>query len=254
MQGETNYFWQLPVIKKEHENFVDDVMVELEVLISERPPQEMRIVRLPFIHSPIPAMKDIERSLGSFGFPTRSRHVDLTHVEHPYYASLGAVDAFTDEHLSWAYMRQRRCDPQNKPYYLDCLQDIAKGRGSSDLEMKVVEDKSLGELGLKEIEEAYKLLSLDPNAIEGDDHIIGMYKSRIEAAPRQKDEARRCLKIIGEARNSDKIKDIANDTTMSYKEACDALGILEGYDDMDMIFSVATSIVRHKFSIFCPLI
>ena len=198
-------------------------MIELDTIIAELSKGDQSKV----IHIPVPALKDIERSLGCFDYPKRSRTVDLSIEEHPHYASLGAVDQFTDDFLSWAYDRQCECDPANKPYYLDCLADIAKGRQSSDLETKVVMATSAGQHGLKDIEEAFKFFALDPTTTEGDDYIIGVYSARVDSAPRQKDEARRCLKVIASARNSEKIEAVANDQTMSLSEALEFLSVSE---------------------------
>lgn len=214
----------MPIITEDNVNFILDVIIELEILISKRPSNEPKgNTRVNVI--PVIATKDIEISLGFYGYPTRSRTVDLSTEEHPYYASLGAVDNFTDDLISWAYDRQCECDPHNKPYYLDCLADLAEGRKSSDLETKVVMAKSAGEYGLKDIEGAYKFFALDRNTKEADDHIIGVYNSRIDSAPRQKDEARDCLRVIAKARNSDKIEAVANDKTMSLNEALEFLGV-----------------------------
>lgn len=226
-------------------------MIELEVKISERPASEQHALKFNVAHRPLPALKDIERSLGYFDYPTRSRTVDLSTEEHPYYASLGAVDNFTDELLSWAYDRQCECDPLNKPYYLDCLENLAKGRGSSDLEMKVVMATSAGEYGLKAIEDAYKFFGLDPKTKEGDDHIMGLYKSRIESAPRQKDEAKNCLLIIAKARNSEKIETLANDKAMSLDEALEFLGVSSDTPS-DSIEAVAIAIVSFTHWVSFP--
>lgn len=169
--------------------------------------------------------------------------MDLTSPEHPYYASLGAVSQFTDDLLGFAYRQQRACDPLNKPYYLDCLLDIARGRNSSDLQIIVAEAQSVGELGQQEIENAYKFFTLDPANTEGDDHIIGVYKSRIEASPLQKDDAKKALKIIADARSSEKIRTLANDNTMKYKEALEYLGVT---DDVDL--EVLGTLVQFKVS------
>ncbi|KAG0647102.1 Ubiquitin-specific-processing protease 2 [Hyphodiscus hymeniophilus] len=223
---EPSYFWQLPLITDANQNFIDDILVEIElVLLRLSENDQARGVKV--LNVGVPALKDIERSLGCFDYPRRNRTVDLTTEEHPHYNSLGAVDSFTDELLSWAYDRQCECDPQNKPHYLDCLTDIAKGRQSSDLETKVVIATSAGQHGLNEIEEAFKFFSLDPATTEGDDHIIGVYTARIDSAPRQKDEARRCLKVIASARNSEKIKAVANDQTMSLHEALEFLNVTQ---------------------------
>ena len=202
-------------------------MVEIDVVLfklSENDPAKGAKV----LNIGVPALKDIERSLGCFDYPRRNRAtIDLTTEEHPHYASLGAVESFTDELLSWAYDRQCECDPKNKPYYLDCLTDIAKGRQSSDLETKVVISTSAGQHGLKEIEEAFRFFAIDPTTTEGDDYIIGVYSARIDSAPRQKDEARRCLKVIASTRNSEKINGVADDQTMSLHEALEFLSVTQ---------------------------
>jgi ubiquitin carboxyl-terminal hydrolase 25/28 len=194
---------------------------EIDLLMVMRPQDEGS--RTTVFH--VPALKDIERSLGCFDYPKRNRTVDLSIEEHPCYISLGAVDDFTDKHLEWAYERQCECDPSNKPYYLDCLADLANGRQSADLQTRLVMATSAGELGLKVIEDSYRYFNLDPDSVEGDGHIMGLYKSRIESAPRQKDEARECLLNIAKHRNSEKIEALANDKTMSFEEALEFLGI-----------------------------
>jgi len=204
--------------------FIDDVIYELESVIGglQERRGDPRVITLP-----VPALKDIQRSLGFFDYPTKMRTVDLSGEEHPHYASLGAVEQFTDDFLSWAYDRQCESDPANKPYYLDCLSGIAQGRESSDLQTKVVMATSAGELGLKEIEDAYEYFGLKAATTEGDDHIIGVYNTRIDAAPRQKDEARRCLRVIASARQSAKIEAVANDQTMTLSEALEFFNVSE---------------------------
>ncbi|RFU24568.1 hypothetical protein B7463_g11765, partial [Scytalidium lignicola] len=217
--------WQLPEVTESNREFYEDILTELSVIISSRPEREKEAsgVRIAFMATP--ALRDIELSLGYFDYPTKSRTVDVDLIEHPYYASLGSLDNFTDDLIRWAYERQCECDPANKPYYLDCLADLANGRESSDLQERVAMAKSIGEYSLKDIEEAYRFFNLDSKAIEVDDHIMGVYKSRIESAPRQKDEAKANLLIIGKARNSAKIEALANDRSMTFEEALEFLGV-----------------------------
>lgn len=174
---------------------------------------------------PVPALNDLQKSLGCFDYGAKTNAIDLETVEHPYYASLGACENFQDELLGWAYDRQRECDPSNAPYYLDCLKDLANGRGSSDLQTKVVIAESSGEFGLNEIMKAYKFLGIEINTVEGDDHIIGTYRSRVESAPRQKDEARESLLVIAKHRGSAEIEKVAKDKKMSYNEALEFLNV-----------------------------
>lgn len=229
-------------------------MLELDILLQARPQPEKQasnITRFQAIQ-PLSAIRDIERSLSYFDYPTRSRTVDLSAEEHPHYSSLGAVDNFTDALLEWAYDRQCQCDPVNKPYYLDCLNGIANGRGSPDLQTRVVMAQSAGEHGLKAIEDSYKFFGLDADTKEGDEHVMGLYKSRIESAPRQKDEARNCLLIIAKHRNSDKIEALANDRTMSFEEALEFLNVNEK-TDADSIEAAAVAIVSNIFFVYYNL-
>ncbi|KAG4418500.1 hypothetical protein IFR04_008394 [Cadophora malorum] len=221
----TNGFWQLPVVTDDNIAFIEDVIFEIDVLIQNLPLSEQNPAYMRVMVRPVPALKDIERSLGYFDYPTRSRTIDLVTEEHPYYKSLGAVETFNDDYLSWAYDRQCLCDPLNKPYYFDCLEDLAKGRGSPDLQLKVTMAVSLGEYGLKQLEDSFKFFGLDPATKEGDDHIMGVYKSRITSAPRQKEEAKACLLIIAKHRKSEGIEALANDNTMSFEEALEFLDV-----------------------------
>lgn len=229
-------------------------MVEVDVLISNRPLEEQRNYKVQVHHLPLPALKDIERSLGYYDYPKRSRTVDLSKREHPHYASLGAVDEFTDNFLLWSYERQCECDPSNRPYYLDCLSNIAHGRKSSELELKVAMAASEGEVGLREVEEAYKFFALEPDTREVDEYIIGVYNSRIESAPRQKDDARNALRVIAKARNSLKIDAAANDKTMSFEEALEFLNVT-GDTQSDSIEAAAVAMVSYvlSYAILLPL-
>ncbi|KAL3426220.1 ubiquitin carboxyl-terminal hydrolase [Phlyctema vagabunda] len=239
----TNVFWKLPDVTDANRQFLDDVLYEIRQKLADRNEKEKELMRA-LAFAPIPALKDIERSLGYHDFPKRSREITIDPTEeHPFYACLGATANFTDGYIGWAYDQQIRCNPSNKPYYFDCLEDLAKGRSSAELEEKIMIAKSLGELGLKEIEEAYKFLGLDPSQIESDQHVIGLYNSRIASAPRQKQEARDSLRIIGNHRNSSIIQQVANDRTISYDEALELFGVSETTTD-DLIEAAAIAMTE----------
>lgn len=225
----------MPIITDVNHDFIEDVLCEIDMLIYESNPRVDIQYQL--------ALKDIERSLGCFEYPTRSRTVDLSRDEHPCYISLGAVDDFTDTLLIWAYDRQCLCDPENKPYYLDCLSDLARGRGSPDLEIRVALAASAGELSWKDIEHAYKFFNLEVEYVESDNHIIGIYNSRIASAPRQKDEAKQCLMVVAKHRKSEAIEAIANDKTMSFEEALEFLSVTADTDS-ESIEAQAVALVR----------
>jgi ubiquitin carboxyl-terminal hydrolase 25/28 len=207
--------------------FLEDVVFELSERIAGGPDKNSVVAPGRYVYQPVPAAKDIEATLGCFGYTkVGSRTViNLEESEHPHYAGLGALEDFADELIVFAYERQRECDSRNSPYYLECLQGIAAGRNSDELQEKSVIAVSMGEHTLSEIEDAYKFLTVDPNTDFGDEHIIGLYRSRIDAAPRQKEEARQCLLIIGQARQSEMILAVANDKAMSVDEALEYLSV-----------------------------
>jgi ubiquitin carboxyl-terminal hydrolase 25 len=211
----------------------------------------MEVAHLParYVYNPLPAANDIYNTLGCLGYIKSSRTINLEEQhEHPHYAGLGAVNDFSDALIAFAYERQRDTDPRNSPYYLECLQGIADGRESADLQEKSVIAISMGEHTLKDIDNAYKFFTISSDTVGGDDYIIGLYKSRIEAAPRQKDEARHCLLIIGQARQSETIQAIANNRAMSFEEALDYLNVSQDTPP-DSIEAVAiTMVCRSHFS------
>ncbi|KAI9743337.1 MAG: ubiquitin-specific protease ubp2 [Claussenomyces sp. TS43310] len=225
----TDKFWTLPTMEpftsdikpKTTRQLVDDVVLELTQRIHDDP------LRSKVTYVPLPALKDLEKVLGMTDYPRVSRviNVDESNDESPYFAGLGAVGTFDDQLVAFAYRRQCACDPSNKPYYLECLEDIANGRNSEDLQEELVMAVSLGGQTQKAIDDAYKFFRLDPYEFHDDDHIIGLYRSRVEAAPRQAEEARACLTIIGKARESAKVQEEASNRTMTLEEACQFLNV-----------------------------
>lgn len=156
----------MPTITNGNRNFIGDVKAELKQLIADIPEGERRFANTTsVVYAPLPALVRIENSLGYYGYRKKSRAIDLTEesVEHPAFASLGALEIFTDDFITWAYVRQRECDPQNSPYYLDCLHIIAGGRESADLHTTFSIASSSGLLRLTEIEAAYRYFVLDPD-------------------------------------------------------------------------------------------
>ena len=130
-----------------------------------------------------------------------------------WHAGLGATADFHDDLIAFSYERQLEVDPDNTPYYLECLQGIAKGRRSEDLDTKVAIEASQNRISLQDVRAAFKELGLDFRADYEDDTIIGTFQSRVADAPKQEAEMRRALKIIGQSRNSEKIELVASQGT-----------------------------------------
>ncbi|POS86499.1 hypothetical protein EPUL_001144, partial [Erysiphe pulchra] len=221
-EDELNYFWSLPRVTDQNRSFIQDVLNELTYRAHEKHPQPKDASQLAFA---VPAINQIKIILGYASYVKRTTNFDAETEEHPYYASLGAVEDFTDEYLAWAYDRQCECDPINKPYYLDCLEDLARGRNSYHLQTKVAMATSTGEYGTNAIEEAYNYFELSSSSKDSDEYIISLYEARIALLPRQKEMAQSCLEKIAKHRNSSTLEALANDKTMSYDEALKYLGV-----------------------------
>lgn len=111
-------------------------------------------------------------------------------------------------------------DPYNTPYYLECLQGIARGRHSETLHTKVAIEASENRISLKDVRAAFKELGLDSRSDYEDDTIIGTFQSRVSDAPKQETEMRRALKIIGQSRRSEKIEFVASQGTLKSAMKC----------------------------------
>ena len=99
----------------------------------------------------------------------------------------------------------------NIPYYLECLQGIASGRKSEDLQTKSAVEESTGKISLQDVRDAYRSFGLEfRSEYLDDDNIIGTFQARVADAPKQEPELRRALRIIGQNRSSTKIQQVAS--------------------------------------------
>jgi len=139
-----------------------------------------------------------------------------------YFASLGAVGDFVDSLISFAYRRQSEVDKDNAPYYLECFQEIAIGRNSDSLQYEVAMLASKDTPNRRDLETAYRSLGLEPAHAStlSDRFIIDQARSRLpDISPPQREEIRRFLRVIGNARQSEEIKREANESIDTYDEA-----------------------------------
>jgi ubiquitin carboxyl-terminal hydrolase 25 len=151
-----------------------------------------------------------------------------------YYAGLGTVGDFSDALLLYAYTRQVAEDRNNAVYYFECLQDLAVGRKSEMLQMEVSRLASLGLTSRRDLISAYQYFRMDPShaRVLNDDHIIDQFQSLLpDISPTQREEARQKLRVIGNARNSNKILQAASDSIETYDQALSWLGAEESTPD-----------------------
>lgn len=184
---------------------MQDMLEEIMILMDKRKPNyskpdvRQKIVR---------ANKEIKRLLGNEKYPCTSSNwtIDLTIPEHPYYAGIGAVGDFADPLVFWAFERQSACDPDNKPYYFQCFENIAGGRLSEMLNIEVAKARSEGAYTLAELSASYEYFGIDPGKYNSDEtFIIGSFESRVRDAPVHEHQARANLRIIGHALKSQRI-------------------------------------------------
>ncbi|KAF4556212.1 Ubiquitin carboxyl-terminal hydrolase-like protein 8 [Elsinoe fawcettii] len=234
--------WALPKTNPEgmdsHRIFLENWDMELQVLIDQH------VTKLGELHpcadyvwyDALPEMSRL-LSIQSYSKSESTRNeVNPNSQDHPYYASLGAMRDFADELIIFAYERQVDCDPQNGPYYFDCLQDLARGRTSETLVMKTSFLEGQGVVGKKAVEEAFAYFSIDLKSNLTDQMIVDRYRSRMEdTASSQQPHAREMLKRIGTVRQSRLLIDAASDTIETYEQALSWIGADKSYPDESIL-------------------
>lgn len=139
-----------------------------------------------------------------------------------YYASLGALADFDDSLILFAFSRQVAVDIDNKDYYFECLQDLAAGRQSETLGVQVALLASQGLISKRDAQRAYQYFGINPAhaSVIGDEHIIGSFKSRLsDISPMQAEEARKQLRVLGDVRDSERIRAEAAGSIETYDQA-----------------------------------
>jgi ubiquitin carboxyl-terminal hydrolase 25/28 len=230
--GESVQVWYLPRPEEAMDtagpnlrHTIDDARFELNALILSIPENERAGARHRPLY-PTPSRDHIERALGCHGYDKVKGRVETRNTnheeDHPYYASLGAIGDFSDALILYAFARQTALDGDNRAYYYECLQDLAVGRKSEELEMQVAMLGSQGFTSRREVDAAYRYFGIEPaHAVHiNDEHIIGTFKSRLsDMSPSLAEETRRQLRIIGDARDSTSIRAQAADALETYEQA-----------------------------------
>ncbi|KAF3939283.1 hypothetical protein ABW19_dt0209123 [Dactylella cylindrospora] len=217
---------------------LDDWDAELQILASE--------CDMGNTYTPIRADNEFRKLLGFTNYESTSRRlvVDLTQPEHPMYASLGAQSDFSDNLLSWAFQRQKECDPKNSPYYFECLTDLANGRKSEDLQLQVATLRSQGEFTSSDVRDAYRGLGLTPGA-KDENLIIGTFHARLSDAPKHEASLKEYLNLIGRAIGNQNIIHVSQQVTMNLQQAYSKLN-LTPESDSDYIQTVFQLTLNEK--------
>jgi A repeated domain in UCH-protein len=105
-----------------------------------------------------------------------------------------------------------RTNGKEGPTYLSYLRQIAQKRRSELLETLVATEYSAGNFDADQINEAYRYFSLSPRD-DGitDELILGTFQARLQDSAKHEADMRAHLKVIGQHRHSQRIKDVAED-------------------------------------------
>jgi ubiquitin carboxyl-terminal hydrolase 25/28 len=227
---------------------IEDARYELNSMIQAVPEPERQSIRQQPMY-PVPSQGDIERILACHDYEKvagRTRSTSSAEEDHPNYAALGALGDFVDSLISFAYKRQSAVDKPNAPYYLECFQDIAIGRDSDTLQMDVAMLASQDVPNRRELENAYRSIGLDPahGSTLSDQFIVDQTRSRLpDISPPQRQDLRRHLRIIGNARGSEMIQREASESIDTYDEALSWLDLDQSQPDdfIRTMFTIKTT-------------
>ncbi|KAL6705299.1 ubiquitin-specific protease ubp2 [Coniothyrium glycines] len=208
-------------------NVIEDARYELNTIILQIPENERSSP--PCRHQamyPAPSRGELERALACRDYPKKLGRTETRSTnyeeDHPYYASLGVVGDFSDALVLFAYSRQATEDFDNQSYYFECLQDLATGRDSFELQTQVASLASQGLTTKRDADAAYRFFGIDPAHahVIVDEHIIGSYKARLaDISPAMVEETKKQLRVLGGVRNSDRIRAEAADAIETYEQA-----------------------------------
>ena len=128
--------------------------------------------------------------------------------------------------MDFAYERQTQCDALNEPYYYECIQAIAKQRGSDELQLKTTMLESKGLVSRRDLSEAYKYFDLpaDGSAAD-DDRIYNIFQAQhADLGAQGQEKAREMLGRIGRRRGSKLLLNASQQTIETAQEAYAWLG------------------------------
>lgn len=160
-----------------------------------------------------------------------------------YFASIGAQPDFADSLVEFAFDRQSLCDPERRPYYLECLQVIRESRNSESLSTKVAVLQSEGLVSRRDLRSAYSQLNIPIHEAHAanDERILNLFQVRVsDLSPSAARESREALATIGLYKGSERLIKAAMQTMETYQDALEWLGhSVDATSPDDMIIAVA---------------
>jgi hypothetical protein len=143
----------------------------------------------------------------------------------------------------------------SEPYYYECIQSIAKQRGSEELQLKTTMLESKGLVSRRDLSEAYRFfnLSSDSSSVD-DDRIFNLFQAQhADSGVHGQERAREMLGRIGRSRGSKMLINASQQTIETVEEAYAWIGNNLG-PEADDSFVITMFSVRVSLSFLCPLI
>ena len=119
--------------------------------------------------------------------------------------------------------------------------------------MQVAVLASKGVTSQRDLNRAYQYFNIDPAHahVISDEHIIGCFRARLsDISPLQADEARKQLRVLGDARESDKIRAEASNSIETYEQAMAWLELDSNASD-DFVQTMYSLKVLYAFCSWC---
>ncbi|QIX00141.1 hypothetical protein AMS68_005658 [Peltaster fructicola] len=251
--SETDITWTLPnpapyvagqdADSRKHREYLEDVELELVALMGKYS-KDMNLAN-PAADEPWhTANRDLERTLASQGYPRTTITRRLTPNLEAYTASLGALPDFADSLIEFCYDRQTMCDPEQQPYYFECLREIAQFRNTEALTMKVAVLESQGCITRHDLREAYSFFGLSQGGGGADDdRILNLYQAQQpDLSAEAAEKSRVMLGRIGTARGSQVLMNASTQSIETVEEALAWLGNGVGKETSDDMLTTVFAI------------
>ncbi len=156
------------------------------------------------------------------------------------FINISAYPFYSDDLIINCYDRTVKYDPKNTPIYFDSLKSINTRRATYNLSTYVSKLISLNVIGQKDIDNAYRALSIEPSQADqiSDDLLLTMYKNETAIHPLD-GKLRTSLITLAFQRDSEKLKRYLTYEPLPLNQAYDVLEVDAAVDD-DVITTAAS--------------
>ncbi|KAK9727888.1 ubiquitin-specific protease ubp2 [Basidiobolus ranarum] len=151
------------------------------------------------------------------GFKNQSSKPPQDHTI--YYELLGVHYNAADSVVEWAYNKAIEHDPSSTPEFLDALLNAAQTRKSDELSQAVQMERSQGRYSESDLRTAYAHFEAQDHSIPDED-LIAVYHIHLSERPDKVEEHREALRLIGQARMSDRISQFLSTGKKDWMEDC----------------------------------